>query len=204
MKFQRLCRSLPALVCTFCLLSPAIAEKKHHETPFGTDEPEDGALHGKIYSLPVNTRSLPDFETLRPTGDLYAWSLWVTTRDTFPWHGLPGSEWYAIDYRGTFFMPKDTRVKFFLLSDDGSRLYIDDRCVINNDGVHASAVRGVSVRIPEGPHRIRISYFQGPAPYVALALAVQLPGQGEKPFDIRDFLPPDSAALEPALQQRKQ
>jgi hypothetical protein len=203
MDFQRLQQCLPALLCAICLISPATAEKKH-DTPFGTDAPEDGALHGKIYELPVNTRRLPDFETLHPKGDIYAWSLWVKTQNTFPWHGLPGSEWYAIDYRGSFWIAKRAEMKFFLLSDDGSKLYIDDRCVINNDGVHSSHTRGRRVLIPEGLHRIRISYFQGPAPYVALALAVQLPGGEVKPFDVRDFRPPDSGALAPALQQRPQ
>ena len=151
----------------------------------------------------AHARLLPDFESLHPKGDLYAYSLSVNNQDTFPWHGLPGAEWYAIDYRGVFWLPKPARLHFRLYSDDGSKLYIDDKCVIDNDGVHSFFARGTRVRIPEGLHRIRVSYFQGPAPYVGLVLMVQFPDQDAKVFDIRDFLPPGGAA-EPGLEQRPQ
>jgi hypothetical protein len=200
MDSRRLYRSLILLLCATCPIVGG-ASPKHWEIPFGTTEPQANALHGKIYSLPEKTRRLPDFETLHARGDVYVYSLWVKNQATFPWHGLPGSEWYAIDYRGVFWLKEPARLKFFLYSDDGSKLYIDDRCIINNDGVHSVHGRGVRIPIPEGLHRIRLSYFQGPAPYIALALFVQLPGQEDKPFDTRDFLPPNGTSA-PTLEQR--
>lgn len=195
-------RSAAALVLVLYLGLTAGAQRKH-ETPFGSSQPLEGALHGRIYSLPLNTRSLPDFEALHPKGDFYAYSLTVKTQDTFPWHGLPGPEWYAIDYRGTFFVAKPMRLHFFLVSDDGSKLYIDDRCIIDNDGIHASRMKGGRVRLSQGLHRIRVSYFQGPAPYVALFLSVKVPDQDLKPFDVRDFAAPGDTS-QPGLQERQQ
>ncbi len=190
------------MLCAIAAHCLANSQPKHWQTPFGDSAPLAGAMHGRIYSLRDYTPRLPDFETLHAVGDLYAYSLWVKNQNTYPWHGLPGSEWYAIDYRGVFWLPRQTRLKFFLYSDDGSKLYIDDQCVIDNDGIHSFGGKGVRIRIPAGLHKIRLSYFQGPAPYIALALAVQLPGQDEKPFDTRDFLPPSETA-EPAVQQRQ-
>ncbi len=188
----------------FAILSEnrATPAQKHWESPFGTTLPEAGALHGRIYALRDFTPKLPDFESLHPVGDIYSYSLLVKNQNTFPWHGLPNSQWYAIDYRGEFWLPNRTRLKFLLYSDDGSKLYIDDQCVIDNDGVHSIRGKGVRIHIPPGLHKIRISYFQGPAPYIALVLTVQSPGQEEKPFDIRDFSPPPEKA-EPAVQQRQ-
>jgi hypothetical protein len=188
------------VVALLCVGYAAVAQHKH-ETPFGSSEPLAGALHGRIYSLPEKTTHLPDFEALHPKGDFYAYSLTVKTQETFAWHGLPSPEWYAIDYRGTFFVPKTTHLHFYLVSDDGSKLYIDDECVIDNDGIHSSVMKGHGMRVERGLHRIRVSYFQGPAPYVALYLSVKAPGQDLKPFDVRDFaLPADTS--QPALEAR--
>ena len=202
MKHRRAFRTLILLLFTILSESCAISAQKHWETPFGTTLPEAGVLHGRIYALRDYTPRLPDFETLHSVGDLYAYSLQIKNQNTYPWHGLPNSEWYAIDYRGEFWLPKRTRLKFFLYSDNGPKLYIDDQCAIDNDGIHSIRGKGVRVSIPAGLHRIRLSYFQGPAPYVALVLMVQSPGQEEKPFDTRDFsLPAD--ATEPAVEERK-
>ena len=199
MKLAELCRRIVALLCFSISLTGASEHK--HETPFGSNEPQTGALHGRIYSLPLNTHRLPDFETLHPRGDFYAYSLAVKTQETYPWHGLPGPEWYAIDYRGTFFVPGNMHLRFFLVSDDGSKLYIDDQCVIDNDGIHSSRMKEARVRVPQGLHRIRVSYFQGPAPYIALYLAVKLPEQDPKPFDMRDFPSPGDTSS-PELKDR--
>ena len=192
---------LATLFCILCLHPSSASEPKHWEIPFGTTLPEDGALHGKIYQMPLNARLLPDFESLHPKGDFYAYSLSVKNQNTFPWHGLPGSEWYAIDYRGVFWLQKETRLHFRLYSDDGSKLYIDDKCVIDNDGVHSFAGRGSFVRMKPGLHHIRVSYFQGPAPYVGLVLAVKPKDEDLKPFDLREYpLPAGASAQE--LEQR--
>lgn len=61
-------------------------------------------------------------------------------------------------------------------SDDGSKLYIDDRLVIDNDGIHSAVTLVRSTEMTHGVHRIRVSYFQGPRDEVALMLAGQSRG----------------------------
>ena len=51
---------------------------------------------------------------------------------------------------------------FNLLSDDGSRLFIDDQLVVDNDGVHSAAqLASNSIFLELGTYDLRIEYFNG-------------------------------------------
>lgn len=50
--------------------------------------------------------------------------------------------------------------KFFIASDDGSRLYIDDQLVIDHDGNHSNQTKYGSLVLEKGKHRIRVEYFE--------------------------------------------
>lgn len=62
---------------------------------------------------------------------------------------------------GVFSPPKAGHYKFFLKSDDGSWLYIDDKLVIDNGGVHPSAEKAKTIYLQRRRHLIVIDYFQG-------------------------------------------
>lgn len=53
----------------------------------------------------------------------------------------------------------------YLSSNDGSKLWLDGRLLINNGGLHAMRERSVTVRLSAGFHRLRTEFFenQGPA-----------------------------------------
>jgi hypothetical protein len=51
--------------------------------------------------------------------------------------------------------------RFELVSDDGSRLWLDDELVIDNWGFHGSITKSAEVELSSGRHRIRIDFFQG-------------------------------------------
>lgn len=48
---------------------------------------------------------------------------------------------------------------FFTASDDGSRLYIDGRMIVNNDGLHGMLERSGRVNLGSGLHEIVVTYF---------------------------------------------
>ncbi len=50
---------------------------------------------------------------------------------------------------------------FELSSDDGSRLRIDDREVVLNDGIHGVVAKTGSVSLTAGPHAMRVEFFEG-------------------------------------------
>ncbi len=49
---------------------------------------------------------------------------------------------------------------FRLISDDGSRLFIDDNVVINHDGLHGATAKDGAVTLTTGYHALRIDFFE--------------------------------------------
>jgi hypothetical protein len=151
-------------------------------------------LTGQIYAIKAKSKKLPDFKKLKPIGTIYTYSLAIPARDFkegFP--GLPDRvEWFAIDYAGRFWIETPGKYRFILTSDDGSRLYVDDKKVIDNDGLHPPETVDGSVNLKQGIHELRVSYFQGPRFHVALMLEVVGPDGERRAFNTQDFLPPSA------------
>lgn len=151
-------------------------------TGFGGTTYSEGALKGNIYFLPTNTNRLPDFSRLTPVGTIYAKHLNIPSQAFNK--GFPGVtnrfEWFAIRYTGTFTVSRSGNYSFRLYSDDGSRLYIDNQLVINNDGTHPPRNARGNVNLTPGTHNIRVEYFQGPRVMVALQLFITPPGEKER------------------------
>lgn len=163
------------------------------ESRFGTTAKIPWGLRGDIYYLKEGTSELPRFEKLKPVGTIFTNGLYIRPRDFG--EGFPGVsdrfEWFALDYTGRFYVAKAGKYKFALISDDGSKLYIDGRKVINNDGVHGPLRSDGAVRLTEGVHTIRLSYFQGPRFTIALILGVLRPGDKDwRIFNTDEFKPP--------------
>ncbi|MFV0442445.1 MAG: trypsin-like peptidase domain-containing protein [Planctomycetaceae bacterium] len=67
---------------------------------------------------------------------------------------------FAVRFSGYIRIPKDEFYCFTTLSDDGSRLWIADRLVVDNDGQHAAREAGGFVRLPAGLLPFRLEYFE--------------------------------------------
>lgn len=185
----------PALTVLFAALWLPSAFAQNEPT-FGATVVIPAGLHGTVYLIPDNTTVLPDFqdEHLQRVGEIWTNSLNVPPRH---WRkGFPGLtdrfEWFAINYDGNFWIDTPGRYVFALLSDDGSRLFIDNVPVIDNDCQHSPDLRLVAVKLEGGGHRLGVAYFQGPRDCLALVLAVAGPDGEWKAFDVRDFKPPSN------------
>jgi hypothetical protein len=64
---------------------------------------------------------------------------------------------------------------FYLRSADGSKLWINDKLVINNDGVHAAKEVAAAVALYPGYHSIKVGYFNR-TNVAALGLSWIVPG----------------------------
>ncbi len=69
------------------------------------------------------------------------------------------SDAFALRFTGTLQAPKSGAYEFSCASDDGSRLYLDGKLVVNNDGLHGMVERSAKVNLNAGPHAILVTYF---------------------------------------------
>jgi hypothetical protein len=171
----------------------AVAAAQEPEYKFGTTVAINSGLRGDIYFLHADTKWLPDFRKMKPKGSIYTTSLNVppqSFKDGFP--GVTKRfEWFAIVYTGRLWIANPGGYRFALLSDDGSKLWIDDRLLIDNDGIHPPLEASNTANLTPGIHAIRVAYFQGPRMDVALILRVAGPGQRIHIFNTDEFKPPD-------------
>jgi PA14 domain len=172
-------------------------------TVFGTTIPGEG-LRGSVYELLYGMTYLPYFTYMKPVATLYTKTLNIPPQDAmqgFP--GLPNlTEWFAIDYHGTIWISDAGPYHFQLTSDDGSKLYLDDVLVINNDGIHPPRPELGQIELKKGSHRIRVSYFESTRERFALVLCVaRLNDPTWELFDTDDFQKP--TGVKPAKRSKK-
>ncbi len=174
------------------LACAAAAQQSEPEVKFGVTVVIPSGLKGQIYKLNEYTDHLPDFAKRKPIGTIYTTKLNVPPQDFR--EGFPGVtkriEWFAIEYTGRFWIEKAGEYRFLLLSDDGSKLYVDDALLIDNDGIHGPIERSGQAVLSRGVHRIRVAYFQGPRMHLALVLRVGRPGEEYRIFNTDEFKPP--------------
>ncbi len=181
-----------AVILTLCLAA-SVADKLQAQTAdpaLGTEERIGAGFRGRIYFLSEGTSALPkDFSLLKSEGDIYTETLNVAARsfDT----GFPGVtnrfEWFAIEYTTTFQAARAGEYAFRIVSDDGTKLFIDDRLVIDNDGTHPPRAKEGSVQLSAGAHSMVVQYFQGPRNQIALQLFYARGNQEPVVFPGTDF-----------------
>ena len=98
-------------------------------------------------------QKLPDFDKLKAVGGgrIYSFTHAVhpQVKDNF-----------AARFSGYVYVHKDGLYIFHAASDDGSRLYIGDELVIDNDGLHGAFERSGSIRLQAGVHPITVTFFE--------------------------------------------
>lgn len=88
---------------------------------------------------------------------------------------------YGIVFTGYINVNENANFEFSLYSDDGSRLYIDDILIIDNDNKHARFERSAGVILKAGLHKIKVLYFDdGPGS----TLQVSIKGTDGKKIEI--------------------
>ncbi len=81
-----------------------------------------------------------------------------STQEEF--HGTQLVDFFYIRWTGRIHIPKDGKYTFFLESDDGSRLYIDGKQIIDHNGLHAMEEKDGEAELKEGKHSIKIEFFE--------------------------------------------
>ena len=142
------------------------------------------ALKGYVYVLPPGATHLPDFERLKAAGVIYIRTLSIQERDwraNFP--GVPGHDaWLAVDYHGDFSAERPGAYRFTLDSDDGDRLIIDGRTIVDTPGDAGGVSASGVVALAAGRHTLRAQYVQAPGIRSSTGLRCQAPGGMEAAF----------------------
>ena len=71
-----------------------------------------------------------------------------------------GKDFFGVRLTGEIDIPSDGRWSFWITSDDGSMLLIDDNVIIDHGGVHGATDKRGSVKLSRGPHQITILMFE--------------------------------------------
>lgn len=67
---------------------------------------------------------------------------------------------YALVFEGFITVPRTGMYTFYSRSDDGSKVYLHDRLVVDNDGSHSARTRSGQIALEEGKHPFRVAYFE--------------------------------------------
>jgi predicted alpha/beta superfamily hydrolase len=113
---------------------------------------KQGGLKYSIYE--GSWDKLPDFKNLKPNQTGLADSL-------FNINNQPGKTNFACLLEGYIEIINDGYYIFALVSKDGSRLFLGNKQIIDNDGLHSSeSVKSFVLPLKKGFYPIRIDYFK--------------------------------------------
>ena len=127
---------------------------------------------------------MPPFEHLTPVHTFVTDTLNVSPRNYTT--GFPTAKMesvvdnFAIRFRGKLAIETPGTYIFALNSDDGSKLYINQNLVVDNDGIHLPRYVQRSLKLAAGMHHIEIHYFQGQPYQIALQWFYQPPNGREQ------------------------
>jgi hypothetical protein len=112
---------------------------------------EDSQPGLRVDEYHMALQKLPDFSKHEPA------SRKVITK--LEGKGSQGSN-FALRYTGFIDVPRGGEWTFYLNTDDGSRMFIGDQRIIDNDGHHGPIEKSGMALLGAGKHPISVDYFQ--------------------------------------------
>ena len=112
------------------------------------------------FQLASPLSALPELSSLCPvsTGIVGKVSFPVSA---FAWEGAPADliNRFAAVFEGSLMVRTLGVYTLSISSDDGSRLYVDGKLVVDNDGNHSMTKRSASMPLSAGLHEIRVEFY---------------------------------------------
>ncbi|UCE41242.1 MAG: alpha-L-fucosidase [Candidatus Aminicenantes bacterium] len=130
-----------------------VVEKQYKKIPPRPAEKSAGRTPGLEYAYyQGDWERLPDYSALLPEIQ--------GTTEKFDLSPSAQKEYFGIRYKGYIHVPEDGLYRFYVASDDGSRLYIGDELVVDNDGLHGPTEIMGRIILEKGKHPIHVEFFQ--------------------------------------------
>jgi len=144
-----------------------------------------GTFTVNVYKLPDNIRALPDYSAFRPKAAIMTDTINLEpARGQNEPAGLPESyDGLGMRCVGIFLVSGEGIFRWRVQSKDGMRLHIDDKTLMENDGIHEPSSKVGFVHLSEGVHTIILDSFNSTGPPV-LKVFVQPPVGPEQVFSI--------------------
>jgi len=77
-----------------------------------------------------------------------------------PFPGFTSKDNFAVRWSGFLIITSGGVYRFSIVSDDGSKLYIDNKYIINNDGTHGMRSKQANYRCNKGQHYLKMEMFE--------------------------------------------
>lgn len=98
-----------------------------------------------------NWDKLPDFAGLKAIKNGTAGKIDLVNKQ------IP--EYFGFEFTGFVKIDKDDIYKLSIESDDGSSLTVDDKFIVDNDGLHGTVEKSGAFALAKGMHKIKVQYF---------------------------------------------
>jgi hypothetical protein len=120
---------------------------------------EGHGLHAVFY--PGNDwNHLPVLSTMTGTHEWNCYEFSLNRDQIISWLGKDTSS-FGITMQGFLQIDEESKYSFYTQSDDGSKLFIDNNVVVDNDGDHGVIERTGDVQLSKGKHLIKVEYYNG-------------------------------------------
>ncbi|MFH1113054.1 MAG: hypothetical protein V1792_03965 [Pseudomonadota bacterium] len=142
-----------------------------------------GTFSVNVYKLPDDVKALPDFSAFRPQATLVSDTIDLEPGKT-TLNGMPeDTSGMGLRFVGVFLVAGEGIFRWRLQSKDGSRMHIDDKTLIENDGIHEVSAKTGYIHLAEGVHTVIVDSFNSKGSPL-LKLFVQPPMGSEEIFSI--------------------
>lgn len=130
-----------------------VIEDKEDDNTNPDEDNNDELTNGLQYAYYEGKwKNLPDF------GNLAAKKKGIVSNFTLSPRNI--EDYYAFLFYGYIKIEKSGTYTFYTSSDDGSRLYIGSKMVVNNDGRHAMQEKSGQMYLSQGVHSIKVHFFE--------------------------------------------
>lgn len=112
---------------------------------------ESTAFNYLVYEGDFN--QLPDFSRLTPVA--------FGVSDEITLDVVTPTDYYAVVFSNHIYVSVAATYEFRILSNEGSKLYVDGNVIINNDGIHAAKAETAELFLKPGSYDFRVEFFEG-------------------------------------------
>ena len=118
--------------------------------------------------------TIPDFSKLKPVKEGVAKLISTEGMN-------PREQHFGVRLEGYIEVPETDSYTFFLYTDDGSKMYINDQLVVDSDGNHGARYDYGTYILEKGKHKFKIDYIQQTGGHL-LSAGMKVNGKDKRPI----------------------